>query len=141
MDYDKIVSNTQATRYVVNFMYRTGLLQQFQYVTPDEGDDEPTGFAAMNLVADNYINRPTQRGLRQSRRDRRRGEILGEAIGIMRWVFIVIGRFASTHQSPPAHLLWRVELRMLVLIHQMLALRWEENNDPVDEEEVLVLHS
>jgi ribonuclease HI len=51
MDYDKIVSNPQATRYVVNFMHRTGLLQQFQYVTPEEedDDDEPTGLAAMDL--------------------------------------------------------------------------------------------
>ena len=29
LDYDKIMSNPQATRYVVNFMHRTGLLQQF----------------------------------------------------------------------------------------------------------------
>ncbi|OQD64331.1 hypothetical protein PENPOL_c008G08853 [Penicillium polonicum] len=50
MDYDKIVSNPQDTRYVVNFMHRTGLLQQFQYVTPEEDDDnEPTGLAAMDL--------------------------------------------------------------------------------------------
>ena len=39
----------QATRYVVNFMHRTGLLQQFQYVTPEDDDDEPTGLAAMDL--------------------------------------------------------------------------------------------
>jgi hypothetical protein len=26
IDYDKIMSNPQATRYVVNFMHRTGLL-------------------------------------------------------------------------------------------------------------------
>ncbi|CAI7611597.1 unnamed protein product [Penicillium viridicatum] len=57
-------------------------------------------------VANNDIDRPTQRGLWQARRDRRRGEILGEAIGIMRSVFIVIGRFASTYQTPPAHVLW-----------------------------------
>ena len=49
MDYDKIVSNPQATRYVVNFMYRIGLLQQFQYVIPEDDDDEPTGLAAMDL--------------------------------------------------------------------------------------------
>ena len=51
IDYDKIVSNPQATRYVVNFMHRTGLLQQFQYVTLEEekDDDEPTGLAAMDL--------------------------------------------------------------------------------------------
>jgi hypothetical protein len=49
MDYDKIVSNPQATRYVVNFMHRTGLLQQFQYVTPEDDNDEPTGLAAMDL--------------------------------------------------------------------------------------------
>ncbi|KAJ9481262.1 hypothetical protein VN97_g12230 [Penicillium thymicola] len=50
MDYDKIVSNPQATRYVANFMHRTGLLQQFQYVGLEEGDDdEPTGLTAMDL--------------------------------------------------------------------------------------------
>jgi hypothetical protein len=50
MDYDKIVSNPQATRYVVNFMHRTGLLQQFQHVgIEEEDDDEPTGLAAMDL--------------------------------------------------------------------------------------------
>ncbi|CAI7664971.1 unnamed protein product, partial [Penicillium palitans] len=50
MDYDKIVSNPQATRYVVNFMHRTGLLQQFQHVGIEEDDDdEPTGLAAMDL--------------------------------------------------------------------------------------------
>jgi ribonuclease HI len=51
MDYDKIVSNPQATRYVVNFMHRTGLLQQFQHVgiEQDDDDDEPTGLAAMDL--------------------------------------------------------------------------------------------
>ncbi|KAJ5186129.1 hypothetical protein N7472_010969, partial [Penicillium cf. griseofulvum] len=42
---------TQAARYVVNFMHRTGLLQQFQHVgiEEDKGDDEPTGLAAMDL--------------------------------------------------------------------------------------------
>jgi hypothetical protein len=50
MDYDKIVSNPQATRYVVNFIHRTGLLQQFQHVgIEEEDDDEPTGLAAMDL--------------------------------------------------------------------------------------------
>ncbi|KAJ5199244.1 hypothetical protein N7491_000200 [Penicillium cf. griseofulvum] len=49
-DYDKIMSNPQATRYVVNFMHRTGLLQQFQHVGIEEDDDdEPTGLAAMEL--------------------------------------------------------------------------------------------
>ncbi|OQE34237.1 hypothetical protein PENCOP_c025G01097 [Penicillium coprophilum] len=49
MDYGRIVSNPQATRYVVNFMHRTGLLQQFQHVGIEEKDDEPTGLAAMGL--------------------------------------------------------------------------------------------
>ncbi|KAJ5442840.1 hypothetical protein N7445_004591 [Penicillium cf. griseofulvum] len=49
MDYDKIISHPQTTRYMVNFMHRTGLLQQFQYVTPEDDDDEPTGLAAMDL--------------------------------------------------------------------------------------------
>ncbi|KUM57174.1 hypothetical protein ACN42_g10015 [Penicillium freii] len=61
MDYDKIVSNPQATRYVVNFMHRTGLLQQFQHVTPEEDDDdEPTGLAAMDLgVEDDGTTSPS----------------------------------------------------------------------------------
>ena len=47
MDYDKIVSSPQATRYVVNFMHQIGLLQQFQYVIPeDDDDDELTDLAA-----------------------------------------------------------------------------------------------
>ncbi|OQE11192.1 hypothetical protein PENFLA_c078G09742 [Penicillium flavigenum] len=49
IDYDKIISNPQATRYVVNFMHRTGLLQQFQYMTPEDDNDEPTGLAAIDL--------------------------------------------------------------------------------------------
>ena len=48
-DYDKIMSNPQAIRYVVNFMHRTGLLQQFQHVTVENDDDEPIGLAAMDL--------------------------------------------------------------------------------------------
>lgn len=48
--YDSIVSNPQATRYVVNFMHQTGL-QQFQHVRIKEenDDDESTGLAAMVL--------------------------------------------------------------------------------------------
>ena len=46
---DKIVSNPQTTRYVVNFMHRTGLLQQFQHVEIEDDDDEPKGLAAMDL--------------------------------------------------------------------------------------------
>ncbi|OQD84462.1 hypothetical protein PENSOL_c124G10119 [Penicillium solitum] len=51
LDYDQIMSNPQATRYVVNFMHRTGLLQQFQHVGIGEenDDDEPAGLAAMEL--------------------------------------------------------------------------------------------
>ena len=30
-------------------MHQTGLLQQFQYVTPEDDDDKPTGLAAMDL--------------------------------------------------------------------------------------------
>ncbi|KUM55601.1 hypothetical protein ACN42_g11649 [Penicillium freii] len=59
MDYDKIVSNPQATRYVVNFMHRTSLLQQFQHVgiEEDDNDDEPTGLAAIDLArVDNHAN-------------------------------------------------------------------------------------
>ena len=42
-DYDKIVSHPQTTRYVVNFIHRTGLLQQFQYVGLEDDDDEQDG--------------------------------------------------------------------------------------------------
>ncbi|KAJ5194236.1 hypothetical protein N7491_001572 [Penicillium cf. griseofulvum] len=45
------MSNPQATRYVVNFLHRTGLLQQFQHVgiEEDDDDDEQIGLAAMDL--------------------------------------------------------------------------------------------
>lgn len=46
-DYDKIVSNPQAIPYVVNFMLRTGLLQQYQHVGID--DDEPLLFSVALL--------------------------------------------------------------------------------------------
>ncbi|OQE00871.1 hypothetical protein PENVUL_c045G08090 [Penicillium vulpinum] len=50
-DYDKLVSNPEAIRYVANFIHRTGLLQQFQHVGIEEDDDdEPTGLAAIELV-------------------------------------------------------------------------------------------
>ena len=42
-DYDKIVSHPQTTRYVVNFMHRTGLLQQFQNLGLGDDDDEQDG--------------------------------------------------------------------------------------------------
>ncbi|KUM64563.1 hypothetical protein ACN42_g2508 [Penicillium freii] len=50
-------NDPQATRYVVTFMHRTGLLQEFQYVTPEDDDDEPTGLAVMYLgVEDDGID-------------------------------------------------------------------------------------
>jgi ribonuclease HI len=43
-DYDKIMSHPQTTRYVVNYMHQTGLLQQFRHVDLDNEDDEqPNG--------------------------------------------------------------------------------------------------
>lgn len=39
----------QAIRYMVNFMHRTGLLQQFKHVGMEEDDDEPIGLTAMEL--------------------------------------------------------------------------------------------
>jgi hypothetical protein len=43
-DYDAIVSHSQATRYVAEFMLQTGLLGQFRHVKiepePPEGGDE-----------------------------------------------------------------------------------------------------
>ncbi|KUM56629.1 hypothetical protein ACN42_g10578 [Penicillium freii] len=41
---------------VANFINRTGPLQQFQCVTPEDDDDKPTGLAAMDLgVEDDSI--------------------------------------------------------------------------------------
>ena len=39
-DYDTIVSDPLATRYVAQFMHRTGLLAQFQYAEQEESEDE-----------------------------------------------------------------------------------------------------
>ncbi|KAJ5794257.1 hypothetical protein N7457_000856 [Penicillium paradoxum] len=50
MQTNVFISGT--SRYVANFMHRTGLLQQFQHVgieEDDDDDDEPTGLAAMEL--------------------------------------------------------------------------------------------
>jgi hypothetical protein len=40
-NYDSIVSNPLATRYVAKFMHQTGLLAQFQHADQEESDDEP----------------------------------------------------------------------------------------------------
>ncbi|KAJ5496277.1 hypothetical protein N7463_008264 [Penicillium fimorum] len=52
---DAIVENQQATRYVVNFMHRKGLLQQFQHVglEDDEDNDELIGLMTMFLGVEN----------------------------------------------------------------------------------------
>ncbi|KAG0152665.1 hypothetical protein PDIDSM_2470 [Penicillium digitatum] len=42
------LSKPQATRYVVNFMHQTGLLQQFRHARIED-DDEPVGLTAMDL--------------------------------------------------------------------------------------------
>jgi hypothetical protein len=51
-DYDVLISNPQATRYVVDFMHRTGLLGQFReaeltepvmLAEPDQGNTIPLG--------------------------------------------------------------------------------------------------
>jgi ribonuclease HI len=39
-NYDSIVSNPLATRYVAEFMHQTGLLAQFQHAEKEESDDE-----------------------------------------------------------------------------------------------------
>jgi hypothetical protein len=41
VDYDSLVSNPLATRYVAKFMHQTGLLAQFQHVEQEEDDIEP----------------------------------------------------------------------------------------------------
>jgi hypothetical protein len=40
IDYDTIVSDPLATRYVAQYMHRTGLLTQFQHTNQKESDDE-----------------------------------------------------------------------------------------------------
>jgi hypothetical protein len=40
LDYDTIVSDPLATRYVVKFMHQTGLLAQFQHADHEESGDE-----------------------------------------------------------------------------------------------------
>jgi hypothetical protein len=47
IDYNKILSHPQATRYMVKFMRQTCLRAQFQHAGVD--DDEPTGLASMGL--------------------------------------------------------------------------------------------
>ncbi|KAJ5963980.1 uncharacterized protein N7479_003856 [Penicillium vulpinum] len=49
IDYDKIISNPQATRYVVKFIHQTSLLRQFQHIGIEDDDDEPVGLAAIDL--------------------------------------------------------------------------------------------
>ena len=46
-NYDSIVSNPLATRYVAQFMHRTGLLAQFQHTEQEESDDESGDREAM----------------------------------------------------------------------------------------------
>lgn len=45
------MSNHLKSRYVINLIHQIGPLPQFQYVGIEEGngDDEPTGLAAMEL--------------------------------------------------------------------------------------------
>ena len=40
-DYDAIVSDPLAIRYIAKFMHQTGLLVQFQHAEQEESDDEP----------------------------------------------------------------------------------------------------
>ncbi|OGE46685.1 hypothetical protein PENARI_c137G10200 [Penicillium arizonense] len=46
-NYDSIVSNPLATRYVPKFMHQTGLLAQFQHADQEESDDESGDHEAM----------------------------------------------------------------------------------------------
>jgi hypothetical protein len=41
VDYDSLVSNPLATCYVAKFIYKTGLLTQFQHIEQEEDDIEP----------------------------------------------------------------------------------------------------
>ncbi|KOS47797.1 hypothetical protein ACN38_g1270 [Penicillium nordicum] len=87
-------------------------------------------------VAGEEIENTTERKLRQARRDRRRGEIMGEAIGIMRSFYLIMGRFCSTREAPPAHILWKMEVRMLFMIDETITLRIQDTNDRTMEGEV-----
>ena len=47
-NYDEMISQPQAIRYIAEFMHQTGLLGQFQHVElVPEPDPEPIGLAAM----------------------------------------------------------------------------------------------
>ncbi|THC87028.1 hypothetical protein EYZ11_013526 [Aspergillus tanneri] len=39
-DYDAVISNPQAIRYIAEFMHQTGLLQQFLFAKLSEEDEE-----------------------------------------------------------------------------------------------------
>ncbi|KAJ5530571.1 hypothetical protein N7527_003964 [Penicillium freii] len=58
----------------------------------------------------------TERKLRQARRDWQRGAIMGQAIVIMRSVYLIMGRYSATREAHPTHMLWQMEVAMLVLI-------------------------
>jgi hypothetical protein len=46
-NYDSIVSNPLATRYVAKFMHQTGLLAQFQHAEQEEPDDKTEDLEVM----------------------------------------------------------------------------------------------
>lgn len=73
---------------------------------------------------------------RRTLRTQWRRQIMDEASGIMRFVCLIVARYASVYQAPSRHFLWTLELRMTVLINQMLNLLAEEEVDCGVEEAV-----
>jgi hypothetical protein len=57
-NYDSIVSNPLATRYVAKFMHQTGLLAQFQHAQQEESDDESGDLEVMEQSPEDAGHHP-----------------------------------------------------------------------------------
>jgi hypothetical protein len=57
-NYDTIVSNPLATRYVTKFMHQTGLLAQFQHAEQEESDDESGDLEVMEQSPEDARHSP-----------------------------------------------------------------------------------
>ncbi|KOS36432.1 hypothetical protein ACN38_g12826 [Penicillium nordicum] len=112
MDYDKIVSNPQATRYVVNFMHRTGLLQQFQHVKieEDDDDDEPIGLAAMELGVEDDGGGFTERERERERSKRKVREEWADSTLYNRHLYILSGRDPARRLASSSCFSWMKRL-------------------------------
>lgn len=54
----------------------------------------------------------------------------------MRSFYLIMGRYSSTREVPPAYVLWQMEVGMLLLIHHMVALQIQDTNDRTSEGEL-----